>query len=96
MYRYSCMSLCCALLMQFPAHAAETAGQPAASASGSPVPQTRYDTVFARYLPFHRQDVAPWRELNDAIAGTGIPGDAIDHAPDQRAAPAPHPPEHGK
>lgn len=48
----------------------------------APAPALTYRSVFADYIPYREQDVAPWREINDEVARIG------GHAGMQKAAKA--------
>jgi hypothetical protein len=53
------------------AAAQKQAAQPDPADPAAAAPFVKYESVFAGYVPFRDQELAPWRDLNDEVARAG-------------------------
>lgn len=72
---YNCFAvstLLFAALMSFVSTAAEpTVTRAPAADAAARVPEARYESAFAGYVPYQEQKPAPWRDVNDEVRKAG-------------------------
>jgi hypothetical protein len=58
-------------LMSLPAHAQRSGAMPSPADADARVPEVTYQSAFAGYARYREEKVAPWRDVNEAVARAG-------------------------